>query len=110
MADAADLVVLVADPAGFSSEVFRIKHEVVLSELLNDALFHYMRDPGWFEVSFRETRFYACQLVTIPLLAFIKNRVPARQLQAAAERSLTPVSYTHLRAHETSSGIAYAVF
>lgn len=46
MANAADLVVLIADPAGFSSEVFRIKHEVVLSELLNEALLHYMRNPG----------------------------------------------------------------
>ena len=93
MANAADLVVLIADPAGFSSEVFRIKHEVVLSELLNESLLHYMRNQGWFEVSFRETRFYACQLVTIPLLAFIKNRVPARQLQAAAERSLTQLRH-----------------
>ncbi|WP_213419035.1 hypothetical protein, partial [Bacillus subtilis] len=61
------------------------------TELLNDALLHYMRDPGWFEVTLSETRFYVCQLVTIPLLAFIKNRVFVRQLRAAAERSLAQI-------------------
>lgn len=91
MRETADLVVLVADPAGFAAEVFRTNHEAALTELLNDALLHYMRDPGWFEVSLRETRFYACQLVTIPLLAFIKNRVPARRLRAAAERALAQI-------------------
>lgn len=88
MRETADLIVLFADPAGFAAEIFRTKHEAALTELLNDVLLHYMRDPGWYEVTFGENRFYACQLVTIPLLAFIKNRVPARQLQAAAERSL----------------------
>lgn len=88
MRETADLIVLVAEPAGFAAEIFRTNHEAALTELLNDALLHYMRDPGWYEVTFRENRFYACQLVTIPLLAFIKNRVQARQLQAAAERSL----------------------
>ena len=91
MPETADLVVLVADPAGFAAEIFRTNHEEALTELLNDALLHYMRDPGWFEVTLGETRFYACQLVTIPLLAFIKNRVPARQLRATAERSLTQI-------------------
>lgn len=91
MPETADLVVLVADPAGFAAEIFRTNHEEALSELLNDALLHYMRDPGWYEVTFRENRFYACQLVTIPLLAFIKNRVPARLLQATAERSLAQI-------------------
>ena len=88
MRETADLIVLVAAPVSFAGEIFRTNHEVALTELMKEALLHYMRDPGWFEVSFRGIRFYACQLVTIPLLAFIKNRVPARQLQAAAERSL----------------------
>ncbi|MBZ6396863.1 MULTISPECIES: helix-turn-helix domain-containing protein [Pantoea] len=92
MPETADLVVLVADPAGFAAEIFRTNHEEALSELLNDALLHYMRDPGWYEVTFRENRYYACQLVTIPLLAFIKNRVPARLLQATAERSLAQIT------------------
>jgi len=92
MADTVDLVVLVADPAGFAAEIHRTKHQAVLSELLKDALLHYRRDPGWFEVTFRGSRFYTCQLVTIPLLAFIKKRVPARQLQAAAEKSLAQIS------------------
>jgi len=35
-----------------------------------------MRDQGRFEIILSETRFYACQVGTIPLLAFIKNRVP----------------------------------
>ncbi|ORM99032.1 hypothetical protein [Pantoea septica] len=91
MPETADLVVLVADPAGFAAEIFKTNHEAALTELLNNALLHYMRDPGWFEIILRETRFYACQLVTIPLLAFIKNRVPARQLRAAAERSLAQI-------------------
>lgn len=91
MRETADLIVLVADPASFAAEIFRTNHEAALTELLNDALLHYMRDPGWFEVTFRETRFYACQLVTIPLLAFIKNRVPARQLRAGAERALAQI-------------------
>lgn len=91
MRETADLIVLVADPAGFAAEVFRTNHEAALTELLKEALLHYMRDPGWFEVTLREKRFYACQLVTIPLLAFIKNRVPARQLRATAERSLTQI-------------------
>lgn len=92
MDDTADLVVLVADPAGFAAEFFRINHEVPLTVLLNEALFHYRRDPGWFEVIVRDNRYYACQLVTIPLLVFIKKRVPARQLQAAAERTLAQLS------------------
>ena len=91
MADTVDLVVLVADPAGFAVEIYRTNHQTVLSELLKDALLHYRRDPGWFEVTFRGNRFYTCQLVTIPLLAFIKKRVPARQLQAAAEKSLAQI-------------------
>ena len=91
MADTVDLVVLVADPAGFAAEIYRTNHQAVLSELLKDALLHYRRDPGWFEVTFRGNRFYTCQLVTIPLLAFIKKRVPARQLQAAAEKSLAQI-------------------
>lgn len=92
MADTADLVVLFADPAGFAAEFFRINHEVTLTVLLKEALFHYRRDPGWFEVTVRGNRYYACQLVTIPLLVFIKKRVPARQLQAAAERTLAQLS------------------
>ncbi|WP_350262695.1 hypothetical protein AAF463_23720 (plasmid) [Pantoea sp. BJ2] len=91
MADTVDLVVLVADPAGFAAEIFRANHEEILSELLKDALLHYRRDPGWFEVTFRGNRFFTCQLVTIPLLAFIKKRVPARQLQAAAEKTLAQI-------------------
>lgn len=91
MAETVDLIVLVAEPAGFAAEIFRTNHEEVLSELLKDALLHYRRDPGWFEVTFRGNRFYTCQLVTIPLLAFIKKRVPARQLQEAAERTLTHI-------------------
>ena len=91
MRETADLIVLVADPAGFAAEIFRTNHEAALTELLHDALLHYMRDPGWFEVTLRENRFYACQLITIPLLALIKNRIPARQLRAAAERSLVQI-------------------
>jgi len=91
MPETADLVVLVAGQAGFAAKIFRTNHEAALTELLNDALLHYMRDPGWFEVTLSETRFYACPLVTIPLLVFIKNRVPARQLRAAAERSLAQI-------------------
>ncbi|RPD91736.1 hypothetical protein BBB56_23160 [Candidatus Pantoea deserta] len=93
MADIADLIVLVADPAGFGAEVFSKTHEAVLSELLRNALIHYMRDPGWFAITFKENRFYACQLVTIPLLAYIKHRVPARQLKEAAERLLTQTGH-----------------
>lgn len=92
MAETADLVVLVADSAGFAAEFFRINHEAALTVLLREALYHYMRDPGWFEVSVKGHRYCACQLVTIPLLAFIKKRVPARQLQAAAERTLVQLS------------------
>ncbi|WP_275556746.1 hypothetical protein [Mixta sp. Marseille-Q2659] len=92
MAETADLVLLVADTAGFATEIFRTNHEEALSKLLKEALFHYKRDPGWFEVTVRGNRFYACQLVTIPLLVFIKKRVPARQLQAAAERTLAQMS------------------
>jgi len=91
MRETADLIVHVADPAGFATKIFKTNHEAALTELLNDALLHYMRDPGWFEVILSETRFYACQLVTIPLLAFIKNRVSVRQLRAAAERSLAQI-------------------
>ncbi|MBM0748639.1 AraC family transcriptional regulator, partial [Pantoea eucrina] len=91
MRETADLIVHVADPAGFATKIFRTNHEAALTELLNDALLHYMRDPGWFEVTLSETRFYVCQLVTIPLLAFIKNRVSVRQLRAAAERSLAQI-------------------
>ena len=92
MAETADLVVLVADPAGFAAEFFRMNHEAALTILLREALYHYRRDPGWFEVSVKGNRYSACQLVTIPLLAFIKKRVPARQLQAAAERTLAQLS------------------
>lgn len=92
MSDSADLVVLVANSAGFAAEFFKTNHEAVLTVLLNDALLHYMRDPGWFEVTLKGNRFYACQLVTIPLLALIKKRVPVRPLQAAAERALAQLS------------------
>lgn len=85
---AADLVVLVADPACFAAQFFRVNDEVALTKLCEDALYHYMRDPGWFEVTAGGNRFYACQLVTLPLLVFIKKRIPGRQLQAAAERAL----------------------
>lgn len=92
MAETGDLVLLVANSAGLAARLFRINHEAALSELLNEALFHYKRDPGWFEVTVNESRFYACQLVTIPLLAFVKKRVPAIELQAAATRMLGQLS------------------
>jgi len=92
MSETGDLVLLVANSAGLAARLFRTNHEAALSELLNEALFHYKRDPGWFEVTTGETRFYACQLVTIPLLAFIKKRVPATELQVAATRILGQLS------------------
>lgn len=88
MADAADLIVRIADPAGFAAKVFRKNDEAALCKLLEEAIFRYKRDPGWFEVTTAEGRFYACQLVTIPLLAFISKRVPGSQLRAAAEKTL----------------------
>lgn len=92
MAETADLIVHVADPAGLSAKIFRTNDETGLSNLLEEALFRYRRDPGWFEVTTPEGRFYACQLVTIPLLIFIKKRVPGRTLQSAAERALSQIS------------------
>lgn len=67
-------------------------HEAALTELLSDVLLHYMRDPGWYEVTMGENCIYACQLLTILLLAFIKKRVPARQLQVAAEHSFEQIN------------------
>ncbi|WP_312839521.1 hypothetical protein [Pantoea piersonii] len=39
-----------------------------------------------------ENCIYACQLLTILLLAFIKKRVPERQLQVAAKRSFAQIN------------------
>ncbi|MCX3307498.1 hypothetical protein ORN12_18925 [Pantoea vagans] len=88
MADAADLIVRVAEPAGFAAKGFRKNDEAALCKLLEEAVFRYKRDPGWFEVMTAEGRFYACQLVTIPLLAFISKRVPGSQLRTAAKKAL----------------------
>lgn len=93
MGKAADLVLHFADPAGFAARLFETIHEVSLYSLIRCALFHYKRDPGWFEVTVEGTRFYACQLIPIPLLVFIQKRVPARQLKAAAERTLVQIEH-----------------
>lgn len=92
MAETADLVVHIADPAGVAAKIFRTNDEAALSELLHEAFYHYSRDPGWFEVILPEGRFYACQLVTIPFLHFLHRRVSCAQISALSERALKHIS------------------
>ncbi|MGK3125878.1 hypothetical protein ACCY16_17295 [Candidatus Pantoea formicae] len=92
MAETADLVVHVAEPAGVAAKIFRTNDEAALSELLHEAFYHYSRDPGWFEVILPEGRFYACQLVTIPFLHFLHRRVSCAQIRALSERALKHIS------------------
>lgn len=92
MAETADLVVHVADPAGVAAKIFRTNDEAALSELLHEAFYHYSRDPGWFEVTLPEGRFYACELVTLPFLHFLHRRVSCAQTKALSERALKHIS------------------
>jgi transposase-like protein len=86
MAKTADLVVHIADPAGVTAEIFRTNDEADLSNLLNEALLHFMRDPGWFEVNTPEGRYYACQLVTYPFLSVLSKYAYSSQVRILAER------------------------
>ncbi|WP_182058952.1 hypothetical protein [Pantoea sp. ME81] len=86
MADVADLVVHIADPAGVTAKIFRTNDEAALSNLLNEALQRYMRDPGWIEVNTPEGRYYACQVVTYPFISVMSKYVHSSQVQTLAER------------------------
>lgn len=86
MAETADLVVHIADPAGVTAEIFRTNDEADLSNLLNEALLHYIRDPGWFEVNTPKGHFYACQLVTYPFLSVLSKYAYSSQVKILAER------------------------
>ncbi|QHM74033.1 helix-turn-helix domain-containing protein [Mixta intestinalis] len=95
MTGTAELVIFVTDATGFAMQVYGYKHEKVLTKLLNEALFHYMRNPGWIKVIVKKHRYYACQLVTIPLLAYIKKRVPDKRLQVEAERVMANIAVNY---------------
>lgn len=86
MAETADLVVHIADPAGVTAEIFRTNDEVDLSNLLDEALLRYMRDPGWFEVNTPKGHFYACHLVTYPFLSVLSKYAYSSQVKILAER------------------------
>ncbi|MEA5105686.1 hypothetical protein [Pantoea sp. S18] len=86
MADVADLVVHIADPAGVTAEIFRTNDEAALSNLLDEALLRFMRDPGWIEVNTAEGGYYACQLVTYPFISVMSKHVHSSQVQTLAER------------------------
>lgn len=94
MAETADLVVHIADPAGATAEIFRTNDEVDLSNLLDEALLRYMRDPGWFEVNTPKGHFYACQLVTYPFLSVLSKYAYSSQVKILAER-VSKIIYPH---------------
>ena len=86
MAETADLVVHIADPAGLTAKIFRTNDEADLSNLLDEALLRFMRDPGWFEVNTPDGHFYACQLVTHPFMAVLSKHARSSHLKQLAER------------------------
>lgn len=86
MAETADLVVHIADPAAVTAEIFKTNDEAALSNLLDEALLRYMRDPGWFEVNTPKGDFYACQIVTYPFLSVLSKYAYSSQVKVLAER------------------------
>lgn len=86
MADVADLVVHIADPAGVTAKIFRTNDEADLSNLLDEALLRFMRDTGWIEVNTPESRYYACQLITYPFISVLGKYAHSSQVKILAER------------------------
>lgn len=68
MMSPAELMLHMASPAEIAAAFFRTNDEEALWKLTQEALFHYVRDPGWFEVEVEGHRWYACRVVTIPFL------------------------------------------
>lgn len=83
----AELMLHMASPAGIAAAFFRTNDEEALWKLTQEALFHYARDPGWFEVEAMGRRWYACRVVTIPFLIYMSRRIPGRLARAFSERA-----------------------